>query len=553
MLTSSRYPPGKKYSPINLLEDAYFPYEDLSAEQIQHFKELCKNHQVLWILDGYDEFAQNIPEQLEDVFKHVREAQHNILTSRPYAIKSSYDVKLEITGFTNDNIVKYVEQFFDQTIKEINTDSSKAQKLLILLESNSSIWGVAHIPVNLELICSLWNNNDRKITTVLTMTVLYDNIIEWQCRRYLTKKNINHEDLMTQDVYDKCNAELQFLEYLAFKGMQCDKIMLTPAILKKAKDDLKSFAIDIPQILKMGILKSYDDKATGTQIQTEKQHYFVHLSFQEHFAARHLLRILKGTDKVKAINFINNNKYNQRFHFVFVFASGLLAQSHYKPCIEPFWSAVQGEPLDLVGIKHVKLIIACLDELVEQNVFPERRQLLKSISPWIEHCALHNVEALKTNIAKSLQQTNVLLKNKTVQKMFLKLLKSIKSYEKRKIYEFIEQLSIAKPTEKLKNKILTDIVDPDSYIRMNVCQVLGNFGESAATNEVIAALVNAMSDDVYRVRLGACEALGKLTENAATNQVIASLLNAMRDDDFYVRREACQALAKLGEKAATNE
>ncbi|CAF3444310.1 unnamed protein product [Rotaria socialis] len=140
-LTSSRYPPGKKYSPINLLEKEYFPCEDLSAEQIQHFKELCKNHQVLWILDGYDEFAQNIPEQLEDVFKHVREAQHNILTSRPYAIKSSYDVKLEITGFTNDNIVKYVEQFFDQITKEINNDSSETQKLLRLLKSNSSIWG----------------------------------------------------------------------------------------------------------------------------------------------------------------------------------------------------------------------------------------------------------------------------------------------------------------------------------------------------------------------------------------------------------------------------
>ncbi|CAF3579670.1 unnamed protein product, partial [Rotaria socialis] len=398
-LTSSRYPPGKKYSPINLLEKEYFPCEDLSAEQIQHFKELCKNHQVLWILDGYDEFAQNIPEQLEDVFKHVREAQHNILTSRPYAIKSSYDVKLEITGFTNDNIVKYVEQFFDQITKEINNDSSETQKLLRLLKSNSSIWGVAHIPVNLELICSLWCNNYWTKTTVLTITVLYDNIIECQCRRYLTRQNIKHEHLRKQTVYDKCNTELQFLEYLAFKGMECDTIMLTPAIFIEAQNDTGCSDDDLAQILKMGILKSYDDKAIGTQNQTEKQHYFVHLSFQEHFAARHLQRILRSTDKVKAINFINNNKYNQRFHFVFVFASGLLAQSHYKSCIEPFWSAVQGEPIDLVGVKHIELTIACFDELINGTMFPQRPQLIKSITHWLEYCALHNAKALKTNIA----------------------------------------------------------------------------------------------------------------------------------------------------------
>ncbi|CAF4066868.1 unnamed protein product, partial [Rotaria magnacalcarata] len=553
MLTSSRYPPGKKYSPINLLEDEYFLYEDLSAEQIQHFKELCKNHQVLWILDGYDEFAQNIPEQLEDVFKHVREAQHNILTSRPYAIRSSYDVKLEITGFTNDNIVKYVEQFFDQITKEINNDSSETQKLLRFLKSNSSIWGVAHIPVNLELICSLWCNNYWTKTTVLTITVLYDNIIECQCRRYLTRQNIKHENLRKQTVYDKCNTELQFLEYLAFKGMECDTIMLTPAVFIEAQNDTGCSDDDLAQILKMGILKSYDDKAIGTQNQTEKQHYFVHLSFQEHFAARHLLRILKGTDKVKAINFINNNKYNQRFHFVFVFASGLLAQSHYKSCIEPFWSTVQSEPIDLVGVKHIKLLIACVDEFIGQTTAPQSTPLLQSISKWLGYCALHNAEALKTNIAQSFQQTNLLLKTTIIQNTLLQLLQSNEPVEKRKIYDFIKQLPIDEPTEKLKNQILDAIVDTDPYIRINVCEVLGNFGESAATNAVMDALINATRDEEYNVRWKACEVLEKLGETAATNEVIATLINATRDKDSHVRSKACGALGTLGEKAAANE
>ncbi|CAF3575018.1 unnamed protein product [Rotaria socialis] len=587
-LTDSRYPPSKKYSVNHLLENEYFPCDELSHAQIKHFKQLCNKGQVLWILDGYDEFAQNIPEQLKDVFDHVRETQHHILTSRPYAIKSSYDVKLEITGFTNDNIVKYVDQFFDQTMKEINTDSFEAQKLLRLLKSNSSIWGVAHIPVNLELICSLWSNNDWTETTVLTMTVLYDNIIEWQCRRYLANKNINHEDLTKSAVYDKCNTELQFLEYLSFKGMECNKIMLTPAFLIEAKDDLKSFAIDIPQILKMGILKSYDDKAIGTQNQTEKQHYFVHLSFQEHFAARNLLRILKSTDRVKAINFINSNKYNQRFHFVFVFASGLLAQSHYKSCIEPFWSTVQSEPIDLVGVKHIKLLIACVDEFIGQTTAPQSTPLLQSISKWLAFCASHNATPINKHLIQSLQQTNRILNTTIIQKTFLQLLDTEDPNEERTVYLFIAELPITEPIPKLQSKILAALYDmglnaratastiignfgekaatngviaallnairdEKHYVRQEACSALGNLREKAATNEVIAALVNAMSDYVYRVRWRACEALGNLREKAATNEVIAALLSAMRDEESYVREEACEALGKLGEKAVTNE
>ncbi|CAF2098583.1 unnamed protein product [Rotaria magnacalcarata] len=222
--------------------------------------------------------------------------------------------------------------------------------------------------------------------------------------------------------------------------MECNKIMLTPATLIEAKDDLKSFAIDIPQILKMGILKSYDDTAIGTQNQTEKQYYFVHLSFQEHFAARHLLSILMSTDKVKAINFISNNKYNQRFHFVFVFASGLLAQSHYKSCIEPFWSTVQAA-----------------------------------------------------------------------------------------------------------------LSDTDTDARAAACATLGNFGEKAATNEVIAALINATRNEDYYVRSKACEALGKLGEKAATDEVVAALINATRDKAYNVTWKAWKALRELGEKAVTNE
>ncbi|CAF4842494.1 unnamed protein product, partial [Rotaria sp. Silwood1] len=259
-LTQSRYSSEKKYLPIDLVEKEYFEVDDISDEMRQNFKEQCNKGRVLWILDGYDAFAQNIPEQLKGVFQHICETQHHILTSRPYAITLAYDTKMEITGFTDENIAKYIQQFFDQiTVESINALSS-GPKLQKFLKSNPSIWGIAHIPVNLELICSLWSSYDWSKTTVLTMTQLYSTITEWLCRRYLTRQNKKSEDMTKQGVYRKCNTELRFLEQLAFNAMQRKEIMLPPELLEETEIEVDCSLDDYPQLLNMGILKSYDDK-----------------------------------------------------------------------------------------------------------------------------------------------------------------------------------------------------------------------------------------------------------------------------------------------------
>ncbi|CAF3747914.1 unnamed protein product [Rotaria sp. Silwood1] len=109
-LTKTRYPPSHSYSPVDLVKKEYFPYDELSNEDRRRFKGYYDKGQVLWILDGYDELVQDIPEQLKDIFDHVRNTQHHIMTSRPFAIALPYDIKLEITGFTNDNIQKILRK-----------------------------------------------------------------------------------------------------------------------------------------------------------------------------------------------------------------------------------------------------------------------------------------------------------------------------------------------------------------------------------------------------------------------------------------------------------
>ncbi len=188
-LTESRYPPlapGTRYSLIDLVKTEYGCH-NLSEKDERLFKEHFDNSQVLWLLDGYDEIVQNVPSHLQYVMEQLLKTPHHILTSRPYLNTLSYTVQLEIIGFTDNNIKEYVKQFFDQIKDEIDNASVQAEKLIGFLQCNPRIWGIVHIPVNLELICSLWCDTDWSDTTTLTMTTVYDKMIEWLCRRHLKK------------------------------------------------------------------------------------------------------------------------------------------------------------------------------------------------------------------------------------------------------------------------------------------------------------------------------------------------------------------------------
>jgi hypothetical protein len=231
-------------------------------------------------LDGYDEIVQNVPPHLKCLLEQLLKTPHHILTSRPYLNTLSYDVQLEITGFTDENIVEYVQQFFNQMKDELEDAPIKSQSLLKFLESNRSIWGVAHIPVNLELICSLWSNEDLSETEQLTITTLYSMMTEWLCRRYLRTQDNKVLQLSEDQINQRCQNELAFLESLAFNAMESNTIIIRPTLLKKALTEAKLSLHNQLNVLNIGILKSFNQKGTGTQIETKKDHYFVHLSFK---------------------------------------------------------------------------------------------------------------------------------------------------------------------------------------------------------------------------------------------------------------------------------
>ncbi|CAF3721333.1 unnamed protein product, partial [Rotaria socialis] len=581
-----------KYSLVDLVQTQYFPCESLSDDDKMYFKSLCDEGKVLWLLDGYDELSLNISHQLKSVFDTIYQTQHHILTTRPYDISLSYKTQVEIIGFTDANITMYVNQFFEQ----LDENESESQHLLTYLKSNTKIWGIAHIPVHLELICCIWS--DRKISmtkeasakTTLEVTMLYDEMVQWLCRQYLKKQKHMATCSMTRNALRKhCEKELEFLENVAFYVMKDSSVIIDSNVFVEVEKTMGWFISDYPQLLNIGILKSFNDQRIGSHVDVKKPHYFVHLSFQEFFAAGYIVTGLRSGRPEDSINFIKVNKYDQRFRLLLNFVSGLLTLYNEKEPIQYFWDAILNEPLDLVGLRHFDLIISCLEETRGGSSIPRRQELVDYIVMWIKIGVNMEDNKVLTYLQQALQQSCIIANEITIQETLIQLMQSKEPSTKINTLTLLSTLPFSNFPEKLLDLIIIDLnIEPfyfhdtiskaltkllehiphdvvlqrlltvlkpqhNSKLIERVFTILKNTPENHAIYATIHMVVLATQDKNIYHRQIAHQVLGHLGGKATTQELIRLLLTVLSDQDCDVRLCACNALGLLGEKAASKE
>ncbi|CAF1532296.1 unnamed protein product [Adineta ricciae] len=554
-LTGPKYNANKEYHLVDILINQYFFDRSLSVEEKNTLENKIHTGRILWLLDGYDEIVQETSSHLQNLLERLLRTPHHIVTSRPYMNTLSYFVHMEITGFTEENINTYIKLFFNQ----LGNSSHQGNDLLNFLRSKPRIWGIAHIPINLELICSTWSNIDWTQTKTVTITILYDRLTEWICRRYLEKQKkmspIETNRMNKTDVYDECRKELAFLENLAFLGMKNNVILLCPQLLKETQKESRCKLKDCPDLFNVGLLKSYDSNSggIGTRIEADKQYYFVHLSFQEHFAARYLANALSNNTRDQAMQFIREYKYNRRYQLLFTFLSGLLNEEQETKCNRAFWDALLNEPLDMFGARHMALVIQCLDETGLPQTFTESQQLLEKITQWLEYALSRESRHLSELFQQTLRTCSAICNEPRVQQTIVRLLNNRLLTNRDMVFSFISNIPLTKPIEPLLLAIREGLRSNHNSLKRKACNALGHIGEKAATKEVIDGLVEALKSDDFRLRSSACYALGRMGEKAATKEVIDGLLEALKSNDDSMRYMACDALGRMGEKAATKE
>ncbi|RYE14321.1 MAG: hypothetical protein EOP34_06840, partial [Rickettsiales bacterium] len=363
--------------------------EGIEDIQEEHIREILK---VLFILDGYDEttgISDPLANSKKDIIiKKIIEEYPNVRME----IQSKFDRQIENVEFKAEDIYKYIDNYFDNISKgdKTTTEYSK-ERPKKYIGRNESIKLICRIPVNLELLCVLWNEryrrakNTREIekigesvqdNTDLTVTDLYYEMTNLLIKRYISKhkvrgiKNIHLENTdlpntNSVEIEKYCKGEYELLERLAFATMKKGEVIITAETIRDLKISSKNIQV----------LKSIGKERVNTTKIIDTDHYFIHLTFQEFFAARYIRRALASDDwriVREALEFIEENKYSRMYERVMQFTSGLLVRDEYidrisnnnnnnenntKRAISLFWYVIVNGRADLLIRKQMDLII----------------------------------------------------------------------------------------------------------------------------------------------------------------------------------------------------
>lgn len=429
-LMSHKYKDNNRLTTFDFLVEHLSPGEkssglvELSPQENERLKDQIRAEEqsghLLLILDGYDEVARDISISMKEILKALLAARHVIITSRPYYLDDlareygfTFDKAYRVTGFTDDNINHYITNFFKK-LPQPKPDTANILK--DYLKKNLSLWGPCHIPINLELICSTWEQHPFKQYT-MTMTELYEKVVLSLCKRYLHKKGEDITVSRDKHIWESCEKELNFLEHLAFTSIIQRKMVTTitesldyienqyssSSDKRKAKSESDQF---VKNILEAGLFKSIGDGIS----EAEKEYYFPHRIFQEYFAARYfaknldeaLLPCIKDMDNISPPSFIQNNRYNVSLEIMWWFVAGKLYLEKSK-LLKEFFNHLLATSGDIIGNYDFMLLVRCWDEAhASEELLNEGRRLvlinglqlllhgleLKYLQPLIERLSL---------------------------------------------------------------------------------------------------------------------------------------------------------------------
>ncbi|KAI2641955.1 hypothetical protein GGS21DRAFT_486809 [Xylaria nigripes] len=380
-----------------LFREEYFrKYEDPGPILDELYRECNKPDagRSLFLLDGLDEIRPLLSSD-HDLHGLVRELinQPNVIvTSRPsvqfLSDFNTFDMELETIGFYPDQVKNYIHHVTkgEGATKGTAEGEGKYQKVLKFLDDHPLIGDLARIPIQLDALCFAWDDVSRDEPQ--TMTDLYQAIELglWRKDALLLGKTTSNQPFTPGDlslVKDEC----LLLERLAFAGLYDNQTVFDGKFI----DRLSSY-LHIPgtrelldeTLKKLSFLRSSDT----CRADSSRDYYFLHLTLQEYFAARHLKRKwiestnveLPGTkESLSPSAFLHHHKYSEKYDLVWRFMAGLLDSDPDHQ--NRFFQTIESQARDLLGPVHRILIMRCLLEVPNSNT-GLRQQIEDQLSAW---------------------------------------------------------------------------------------------------------------------------------------------------------------------------
>ncbi|CAF1493606.1 unnamed protein product, partial [Adineta ricciae] len=224
---------------------------------------------------------------------------------------------------------------------------------------------------------------------------------------------------------------------------------------------------------------------------------------------------------------------------------GLLSEND----LEFYWNVILEKPFDFIGIRHIQLIILCLEATsIKSN------QLLQIVAQCIRFSFKINDQIFRKHLSYSLQKAPSLVCDPNILNVFIDLLDRGDIQTKSDVLTFISELKIRNPSQKLIQSIRKTTVDNErKEIRIKKCLALGSISEYIARKSVINLLIKALRDENNYARANAAYALGMVSKQKPTNEIINLIIYTLKNTNENVRACALYVLGQMSEQIATEK
>ncbi|MGZ3634123.1 MAG: hypothetical protein ACXVAJ_07335, partial [Parachlamydiaceae bacterium] len=231
------------------------------------------------------------------------------------------------------------------------TNNQDLEAFLTHIESQSDLFTICHIPIQLQILCSLWTQGERefpKSITAIVSKIIY-HLFDWE------KKDEKYE---TMSDYKK-SLLYDALGEIALKGLENRELIISESLIVSVLEDKKYRKLELKSedLIRSGLIKGCGKNG---------EMYFIHLIYQEYCIAKATSKLAED----KRCEFVQKYRYKPHFHLVMRMLTGCIWERSEKNLseLETFFGSFYRKPIDLIGTYQTTLVLSCLNECKNEKL-----------------------------------------------------------------------------------------------------------------------------------------------------------------------------------------